>query len=94
MLKVGPLTGAFLFVRVARSHLSDRAPHGPPTIADALVEAGPSWSITASPARSILTAPVYRTAPHAVLPGLLRNPGDGSLVENIKWSEVSKRFGA
>ena len=36
-----------------------------------------------------LDAPVYRTAPRAVLPGRFRHPGDGSLVENIKWSEVS-----
>ena len=41
-----------------------------------------------------LDAPVYRTVHCTVLPCPLRGPGDGPLVENIKWSEVSKRFGA
>ena len=57
-----------------------------------------SWSHTS----------VYRTAHRAVLPIALRALGDGAsmvdygiarakyldcFVENIKWSEVSKRFG-
>ena len=41
-----------------------------------------------------LDAPVYQTVPGTVLPRSLRDRGDGPLVENIKWSEISKRFGA
>ncbi|HTL99189.1 MAG TPA: hypothetical protein VL181_10335 [Holophagaceae bacterium] len=41
-----------------------------------------------------LEAPAYRTMHRTVLPRSLRARGGGPRVENIKWSEVSKRFGA
>ena len=41
-----------------------------------------------------LDAPVYRTVPRTVLPRSLHDRGEGPLVENIKWSEVSQRYGA